>query len=306
MADPLWYIKYQPKTLDEYVFQNDNIKDQLTKYVEDGDIPDLLFVGIQGTGKSTAAQCLINDLGVDGSDLLTINASNESGIDVIRNRITDFCMPFPWGKFKVVLLEEADGLSQHAQRALRALMDQHKDTVRFIFTANYEHLIIPPLQSRLGHVVRIDAFDTDSLLDRVALILEEESIDVPEIEYLLNHVERFQPDLRRVLNSVQQASTTGVLKDVAGGTVNDDLVEQWTEVWGSEPTYNKLAKLVRLVDDSNYEPLYRVMYENVERLDNPITAIPLIAEHLHKAGVVVDQEINLHACLIRVFGMVDD
>lgn len=301
MKEKLWVEHYRPRFLNDYAFQNENLKKIFTQYVEDGTFPHLLLVGVQGTGKTTLANVLVNELQIDKFDVLRINASQESGIDVIRERVVDFCSTFPSGDFKVVILDEADGISPHAQRALRGIIEQYSDTVRFIFTANYVHKIIPALQSRLQTFV-IDQFDDDSIIDYVSFILEDQAVDVPNPDYVFDHIERYAPDLRKIVNSIQQSTVNGILGPVTASSGGSDAKDEWEAIWRSTPSYDALQPLVKYVDESNYEDFYRVMYDNVDKLgEKALSAIPVIAEHLYKGGVVVDQEINLSACLVRIF-----
>ena len=124
----IWVEKYRPKTVGEYVFKNEAQKNQIKGWVSDGGIPHLLFTGTAGTGKTTLARVLINELGVQDADLLSINASRDNGIDHVRRKITNFSETMPWGDFKIVLLDEADYLSPDAQAALRGVMEQYHST----------------------------------------------------------------------------------------------------------------------------------------------------------------------------------
>ena len=158
MKNKLWVEKYRPNTVDGYVFTDDNQKNQVEGWIRDGSFPHLLMSGDPGTGKTTLAKLLINELGVEEYDVLTINASRENGIDMLREKINGFVQTMPFGKFKVVLLDEADYLTQPSQAALRNDMESYHETVRYILTCNYAHKIIPALKSRCHefHIAKPD------------------------------------------------------------------------------------------------------------------------------------------------------
>ena len=140
MFDSLWVEKYRPKTLGDIILSDDNLS-IIEKYQTENEIPNLLFAGCQGVGKTTLAKILVND--VLECQYLYINASDENGIDTIRSKVTQFAQTRSLdGKIKVIILDECDGLSQDAQRALRNTMEEYAEITRFILTANYSHRII--------------------------------------------------------------------------------------------------------------------------------------------------------------------
>lgn len=148
MENYLWTERHRPRKLEDYVFTDDNQRNQIYSWVKEGNIPHILLSGSAGVGKTTLAKVLFNELDIDGFDILEINASRDNGVDFIRDRIEGFVSTMPFGKFKVVLLDEADYLSQNAQAVLRGLMETYSSTSRFILTCNLPHKIIPPIHSR--------------------------------------------------------------------------------------------------------------------------------------------------------------
>jgi DNA polymerase III delta prime subunit len=302
LLNKLWVEKYRPATIDQYIFQNNNVFNLFDSFIKNKNIPNLLISGTQGCGKTSIARILINELGIDDCDCLRINASSDNGIDNVRDKIQTFCKTLAIGDFKIVLLEEAGGLSTQAQMALRVLTEDFSNYCRFIFTCNYPNKIIAPIQSRCQHI-HIDKFNDDDIYKLVANILDNENIKVDNIDILTNHVDRYKPDLRKIINSIQQSSVTGNLVDVMGSELTNNNKEDWDRIWKTKPNKKDLINLVSSVGNNNYEDYYRTMYDNVNNLPDKkqMNAIIVIAEHLYKACVVVDQEINLSACVIKIF-----
>ena len=305
MNDDLWYEKYRPKTLETYIFQNEDIKETVNSFVAEATIPNLILSGVQGTGKTTLARALIHMLDLPELDVREINASNESGIDAIRTKIIGFVETLSLsGKKKVVLLEEADRLSPAAQQALRHVTESYSDVARFIMTCNYPHKIIPAIHSRFQNL-HIESFDHDALLERVVHIIESENIHVERLEYIENHIHAFAPDLRKIIGSIQQCSTTGVLKDVTAASANSDVVDQWQAIWEKGcPTRKQLEPFVLHVDNTNFEPMIRIAYLNAERLEierKRDLLIVLAANYLDKASRVADLQILMFAFIIQIF-----
>ena len=195
-----WIEKYRPSTLSSIALSDENRK-IINKFYDDKEIPNLLFVGNAGIGKTSLAKILVNE--ALQCQYLYINASDENGIDTIRTKVTSFSMVKSIdGNIKVIILDEVDGLSLDAQRALRNTMEEYSQFTRFILTANYKHKVIPPLQSRcqsLDLVPPLDAF-----VDRCYNVLqsEEVSADLKEVE---KFVKGFYPDLRKAINELQKS-----------------------------------------------------------------------------------------------------
>lgn len=305
-----WDKKYEPTTLAEYVFQNDNAKVQISKYIADGDIPNLMIAGIQGTGKTAIVNVLINDLDINKSDVKVLNGSStkESGVEEIRETVDTYCSILPRGDYKVVVFEEADGLSKAAQKALRSIMDKYSDTCRFVFTCNYPHMIIAPIHSRCSAgKITLDAFDEGRMLIHTVEILEKEGIKY-DPEVVIDHVKYYHPDLRATILSTQQASATGELLGVSTTLSSDSgIVEEWERIWSEDPEYNKLVPLLLGVDNNNFEQLFTIMYNNVDKLGNDLQdkAYKAIADHLLAAYTHSIQFINMRGCLIIIFKVLE-
>lgn len=298
----LWVEKYRPKTIDEYNFQSQEIKDFVNDIINTKQLPHLLLSGVQGTGKSTLAMVLLHELGIDKHDQYYVKPSKKSNISQIRDNVVGFCETLPIGTIKVVVIEEADKLHPFSQGELRTIIEDYSSHVRFIMTCNYLHKIIPAIQSRMQNI-KIENFDTDELFDRCAYVLESEGVVVQDLSVFENHIEQYKPDLRKILNNLQQCSKTGVLRPISASDASEGLPE-WELAWKGEPSLERLLSLCTHIDENNYEDFYRIMYKNAESLKDTETedrAIIYSAEHLYKANFVADQEHNMAACLYKIF-----
>lgn len=300
----LWVEKYRPATLDGYIFQNAQHKKAFSNMISNRAIPHLLLSGIQGTGKTTIAQILIEQLNIDPTDLLVINASDETGVDTMRDKIKSFISTFSMSGIKIIQLEEADYLSQAAQAVLRKYTEDSNPEARFILTCNYEHKIMPAIRSRCQQY-QFKASDKDDIAMFIAKILIEEKIDF-DIELLDKYVAVGYPDIRKILNIVQQNSIAGTLQPLLDVSESGDYKFQILDLltvdnWSAVRTVacNNVAK-------DEWEDLYRFLYENLaksEKFSNPNNfdnGIIVIADFLYKNSAVADQEINFAACAIML------
>ena len=298
----LWVEKYRPKTLDGYVFRDDHQKKQIQTWVKDKSIPHLLFSGSAGIGKTTMAKILVNELGIEDYDVLEINASRTNSVDDVRDKITNFVQMMPFGPFKVVLLDEADYLSPNAQAALRGVMEEYHSTARFILTCNYPNRIIPALHSRCQgfHIERVDQTEFTA---RVATILVEENIEF-DLDTLDNYVKVSYPDLRKCINLVQQNCAEGKL---VGANEADAGEQEWkfdmVELFKAGKINEARKMLCGKLRAEEMEEVYRWLYDNLAIFGDEQkqdSAVLIIKQALVDHTLVVDSEINLAACLIRL------
>ena len=299
----LWVTKYRPKTISEYVFRDEAQKSQVASWLEHGAIPHLLFSGAAGTGKTTLAKVLLNELDVDEGDVLFINASVNNGVDWIRDNINNFATTMPFGEFKYVLLDEADYLSHNAQAALRGVMERFDNSCRFILTCNYPHKIIEPVHSRCQGF-HIEKLDRTEFTARVAEILINEGVEF-EIETLDLFVEAEYPDMRKCIGLCQQNAQTGTLlkphvEDLGESDYKVQMIALFRE--GKIAEARKLICQKASIDE--YEDIYRHMYENLQywgdNEDVQKQAVIVIRNALVNHGVIADAEINLSACCIEL------
>jgi DNA polymerase III delta prime subunit len=299
----LWVEKYRPKNINEYVFRDENQKQQIESWIKDQSIPHLLFSGGAGIGKTTLAKVLMNELDVNPYDVLEINASRTNSVDDVRDKIVNFSRMIPFGSFKIVLLDEADYLSVNAQAALRGVMEEYHHTVRFILTCNYPNKIIPALHSRCQGF-HIETVDKDEFTARVATILISENIDL-DLDTLDTYVKATYPDLRKCINMVQMNSGTGALVAPNKSDKNEadwrlDMVQLFKAGKISEA-----RKLVcKTARPEEMEEIYRWLYDNLEMISEDESvqdkAVLVIKQGLVDHTLVADPEINLAATLIRI------
>ena len=299
--DKIWVEKYRPTTLDDIILDERTLK-QVKEFKEE--IPNLLFVGNPGTGKTTLARIIVND--VLGCNYLYINASDESGIDTIRHSITNFAQTKSFdGKVKVVILDEADGLTTQAQSALRNTMETYAKYCRFILTANYKHKIIPALQSRC------QALDIKPVVElavkRCYNILKDEKITVPEEQKkkFVQLVKRHFPDLRKTINELQKNIIDSELC-IVSVTGDNELLEAVYKKIASKNSLEARRYLIENEDrfQGDYDTLLGnylnfIYTANIEDLKKK-EMIAIIADHLYKSAFVVDKEINAFACLVNL------
>ena len=298
----IWVEKYRPDTVEDYVFKDNAQKNQVKSWIADGGIPHLLFSGSAGTGKTTLAKVLINDLDVQPADVLIINASRTNSVDDVRESIINFIQTMPWGDFKVVLLDEADYLSHQAQAALRGVMEEYHSTARFILTCNYPNKIIPAIHSRCQgfHITSLD--ETDFTV-RIAEILVENKVQF-EIETLDSFVRATYPDMRKTINNVQMAVVDNILN--IGDVSEQDTGWRITmvDLFKSGKISEARKLIVANARQDEYEDMYRWLYRNVNFFgdtdDKHDEAIVVIRNSMVKHTQVADPEINLSATLIEL------
>jgi len=300
----LWVEKYRPNTADGYVFVDDQQREQVLTWIRDGSIPHLMLSGPAGTGKTTLAKLLINELGIDDFDVMYANGSKEARKVEWVDKLISFCQTMPFGKFKIVLIDEADYMNPNSvQPALRNLMEDYSQSVRFILTCNYPNKIIPPLHSRCQgfHIVKTDHTE---FTDRVATVLVTEGVEF-ELDTLDTYVKATYPDLRKCLNLLQPNSQSGTLvpPDAADRAVKDWKLD-CVGLFKAGRVREARTLLCQSADAEESNDIFRWMYDNLELwADTPEKqdqAIIIIRDGIAKIPLVIDQEINLSATLIEL------
>jgi DNA polymerase III delta prime subunit len=299
----LWVEKYRPKNVDGYVFKDNHQRSQIEQWIKEGTIPHLLFSGSAGVGKTTMAKILIEQMGVEGTDVLTANGSKEARKIEWVDKLITFCQTMPFGKFKVVLIDEADYMNINSvQPALRNLMEDYSHSVRFILTCNYPNMIMPAIHSRCQRL-HIEKTDLTEFTARVATILVEENVEF-DLDTLDTYVKATYPDLRKCINNVQMNSIDGKLHGADSTDNSTDYRIEMVDLFKKGKINEARKLLCSNARPEEMEEIYRWMYDNITLFgkdDNTQdSAILIIKQGLVDHTLIMDPEINLAATLVRL------
>ena len=304
----LWVEKYRPRHIQDCVLPEE-VKKQFSQFVSKKEIPNLLLSGTAGTGKTTVAKALCNEL---GCDYIVINGSDEGRqIDTLRTKIRQFASAVSFeGKTKVVILDEADYMNRESvQPALRGFIEHFADYCRFIFTCNYSNKLIDPLHSRTT-VIDFKLAPSDrpvlaaNFMERMKYILNTEGIEYSE-KVLAELLMKYFPDYRRVINELQRYS--------AGGTIDEGILSNFQEVNAKalldslrEKDWRKMRQWVVNNVDTDPQGIFRQIYDiTLPEVKSIPQLVLLIGDYQYKAAFVADQEINLTACLTEIMANVE-
>lgn len=301
LYDQLWVERYRPKKLDDLVLSNEN-REFFSTIKED--TPHLLLYGHAGTGKTTLAKIIVND--ILKCQYLYINASDENGIDTIRNKVTQFAQTSSFdGKKKIIILDEFCGTTGEAQRILRSVMEEYSNTTRFILTANYINKVIEPIKSRCLPFNIIP--DLAECAKRCMSILKQENIEIESETDFVTFIKNNFPDMRRIINDIQRYSTSGKLIINWSNDVKN-ISENIYNFLISKTDTIKIRKFIienEKTFSADYQNLLKgvldFFYESTSIKESLKKRIILeIGEHMYRDNFVIDHEINFFCCLIAI------
>jgi replication factor C small subunit len=292
----LWIERYRSKTLEQYI-GNDAVKSRIADCISKNDIPHFIFSGPAGTGKTTLAKLIVNNI---KCDYLYLNASDENGIDVIRDKVKTFASAASFNPLKVVILDEADFLTQPAQAALRNIIEEYVLNTRFILTCNYIERLVDPLTSRCEIHLLVPPSKGDVARHICTNILDVEGVeyDIKDVAAIIN---TYYPDIRSVIKNLQAGVKDNKLVYIPLdtnwlGKVVTELASKNKKAWYT------IRQVVADAQVNDFQVAYRFLFDNLDKFSNGHDAeiSVILDEHIWRAGAVPDKEINFAACIAKI------
>jgi len=292
--------KYRPTTLEHYV-GNENIKEVVQKYLNQNDIQNFIFYGGAGTGKTTLAKLIVKNL---DCDFLYLNASDENGIDTIRDKVKGFASTASFKGIKVVILDEADFITIQGQAALRNVIETFSRSTRFILTCNYIERIIDPIQSRC-QVLKIVPPSKLDTAKHTAWVLDQEEISYKpdDIKSIVN---QYYPDLRKMLNTIQSSTINSKLlldKDVL---VSSNYMLSIIKELSTSKNWKNIRQIIADSGVKDFEELYRFLFDNSSKYasDREGSVAIILNEHLYQSNFRIDKEINIMSAISKIIEII--
>jgi len=296
----LWVEKFRPGTLDGYV-GNEHIIEKVKIYLKSGDVPHLLFYGNAGTGKTTLAKIIANNV---DADVMYVNASDENNIETVRTKIKSFASTVGFRQWKIVILDEADYMTPNGQAALRNLMETFSTTTRFILTCNYVEKIIDPIQSRC-QTFSITPPSKKEVAKRIVDILNELEVkyDMADIVTIIN---AGYPDIRRVLNSCQRQVIDGILVIDSSSLIQANYMTKVLDILKSDqPVKDSFTNIRQIIADSkvqDFTSLYKFLFDELDNYAKghvgPV--ILILAESQYQDAFAVDKELHVMSMIVKL------
>lgn len=301
----LWVERYRPQAFDDFI-GNATVKETLKLWLEKKDIPHLLFFSSPGTGKTSIGKMLTALIPCDS---LMINASDENGVDDIRNKVQDFCMTMGTRNLKIMFLDEADRLTPDAQGVMRNLMETYSASTRFILTCNHQERIAPAIKSRCQSF-EIRPPSKGEVAKHLVNILTKEKVTF-KMEDVVFIVNSYFPDLRKIINFAQQSTINNELKIAKANAADQDYKTKLVAMLkdhGKANQFNDIRQLVADASFSNYEEVYRYLFDHVNEYADA-TKAPLVilnlAEAVYQSAMVFEREITFVAAMHKLLAVLN-
>lgn len=296
----LWYDKYRPESLDQYVWSDPRLRALIDDWIEKKSIPSVMFAGGPGRGKTSLANLLIKSLGIEESDVLRLKGSKDNNVETMRTKVQEFCELGGWSAQRIVFFDEADMLSRAAQETLRNIIDDYSNSIRFIFTCNHPHRIEQAVaESRLLRI-DIDKLPEDDFLNRMVDILNAEKVDFDSdsgYDAIGEAKNVCYPDLRRALNLLQNSVRDGKLTSLtqvksSALAWEDYVVELMTKTYNPVQEVSKIRETLIGLTPDEMEDVYTFLYHNGTSLfgDKQVKAIFVInqGQKAHRNALLPD------------------
>jgi DNA polymerase III delta prime subunit len=291
----LWVEKYRPTILDNYI-GNEHLKGIMAKNISENDMNNMIFYGTAGVGKTTLAKLLVKNL---NCDYLYINASDERGIETIRDKVSGFASTMSFKPLKVVILDEADFLTIQAQASLRNVIETFSKSTRFILTCNFVERIIDPLQSRC-QVIKIIPPNKADIARHLSKVLSQEEVTY-SVEDLAILVNQYYPDVRKMLNVCQMSIKGSTLTLDKQTLISSNYIDEVIKLLPEKRSFKDIRQVIADSNISDFEALYRSLYDRAsEFTSKEAEATIIIEEYLFHSNFRIDKEINAMACIAKL------
>lgn len=308
IENTLWVEKYRPSKIEDYI-GNEHIKRSFKKYIEEQELPTIMLHGPAGTGKTTAAKMLVNNI---ECDYIIINASDENNIETIRTKVKSYASTVGLNGYKIIILDEMDGISLAGQKALRFLIEEYSKTTRFILTCNFIDKVINPLLSRC-QVFKVEPPNNKDIVERLEYILKSENLKykVSDLDLIVG---KNYPDVRKCIQLIQQNVFDGELclnlKSVGESNYENKILELLLDKKNDffPDVFPKFKQIIVDSNDKSFESLFSYMYEHIEKFKPEVISliIPTIAEYQYYSSFAVDKEIPAMAMIEKIHRLINE
>ena len=300
----VWNEKYRPKKIDDFLLP-DNLKELFRSYVENETVDNLILYGSTGVGKTSLVRYLTNNI---TCEVLPINASEERGIDVIREKVISFAMKKSMFGLKIVDFREGEKLTIDAQDALKDVIEESYEYTKFIFTTNNIDKIVPAVRGRCTEI-EVYPSDVNSVGKRLKEIMINENLKITGVEKnkLWKYVKRTYPNIRAIINTLQTSSRTGVVKLIEAESYTDDfkrvldIINESEEIFDS---YKKYRAIINSVPHNLISEIYSFYYNNIDNIEiednKKLDILDIISKYNYQDGLVVDKEINASSMILEI------